>query len=180
MSRRTLLMIAITAPVLALIVAGLTRPQSAAAHPLGNFTVNRYSRLELYSDTVRIRYVLDMAEIPAFQEIGEIDSNGDGATDPAESEDYLGRKAADIKDNLHLSVDGSTAALELLSSDVTFPEGQAGLRTLRIDLLLHAPSSKADATLEYRDENYADRVGWRDRGATGAGRQRLKLLGGER
>ena len=162
MSRRALLVAAFAAPLLALMVVGLSRPESAAAHPLGNFTVNRYSRLELYSDAVRVRYVLDMAEIPAFQEIGEIDSNGDGETDPAESEAYLGRKAADIKDNLHVSVNGSTAALELLSSDVTFPEGQAGLRTLRIDLLLHARTSNDDASLEYRDENYADRVGWKE------------------
>ena len=44
-------------------------PSLADAHPLGNFTVNRYARIELYSDAVRVRYVLDMAEIPAFQEI---------------------------------------------------------------------------------------------------------------
>ena len=162
MSRRALLVLAFAAPVLAVIVAGLTRPESAAAHPLGNFTVNRYSRLELYSDSIRVRYVLDMAEIPAFQEIGEIDSNGDGETDPAESDAYLGRKAADIKDKLHLSVGGSTTDLQLLSSDVTFPEGQAGLRTLRIDLLLQSPTAAKDVALDYRDDNYSDRVGWKE------------------
>jgi ABC-type nickel/cobalt efflux system permease component RcnA len=162
MSRRALLVAAITAPLLALMLVGLSRPEPTAAHPLGNFTVNRYSRLELYSDAVRVRYVLDMAEIPAFQEMGEIDSNGDGETNPAESEAYLGRKAAAIKDDLHLSVDGSTAALELLSSEITYPEGQAGLRTLRIGLLLQSTTTATSVSMEYRDENYADRVGWKE------------------
>jgi nickel/cobalt transporter (NicO) family protein len=162
MSGRALIVAAIAAPLLALMVAGLSRPEPAAAHPLGNFTVNRYSRLELYSDAVRVRYVLDMAEIPAFQEIEEIDTNGDRETDPAESEAYLGRQATDIKDNLHLSIDGSTVALELLSSDVSYPEGQAGLRTLRIGLLLHSPTAANNVALDYRDDNYSDRVGWKE------------------
>ena len=41
---------------------------AADAHPLGNFTVNRYARVEVSGPTVRVYYVLDEAEIPAFQE----------------------------------------------------------------------------------------------------------------
>ena len=33
----------------------------AAAHPLGNFTVNRYARVELSAGVVRVYYVLDDA-----------------------------------------------------------------------------------------------------------------------
>ena len=120
---RLLFLIAVATPLLALMAAGIFTPESAAAHPLGNFTINRYSRLELYSDAVRIRYVLDIAEIPAFQEIGEIDANGDGTTDPAESQAYLAQKATGIADNLHLSLNGSAAASQMLSSDITLPGG---------------------------------------------------------
>jgi hypothetical protein len=88
-----LLVLALVAPALALVATGDAEPEPAAAHPLGNFTVNRYSRLELYSDAVRVRYVLDMAEIPAFQEIEAIDANGDGEPDGSESEVYLAEKA---------------------------------------------------------------------------------------
>src|SRR5262249_18378459 len=42
--------------VLALALA-LGLPAVAAAHPLGNFTVNHYSRLELTPGAVRVRYV---------------------------------------------------------------------------------------------------------------------------
>jgi len=39
----------------------------AGAHPLGNFTVNRYARLEPGRDRLRIAYVVDWAEVPAYQ-----------------------------------------------------------------------------------------------------------------
>ena len=40
----------------------------AGAHPLGNFTVNRYARVEVSGPLVRVYYVLDEAEIPTFQD----------------------------------------------------------------------------------------------------------------
>ena len=154
--------LALLVPAIALAAVVLARPAPAEAHPLGNFTVNRYSRLELYSKAVRIRYVLDMAEIPAFQEMGGIDANGNGETDPSENEAYLFRRAAALMDNLHLTLNGSTAALQLLSSDITYPEGQAGLRTLRISLLLHSTTAASNVALAYRDDNYSDRIGWKE------------------
>ena len=48
---------------LAALLLGLL-PLSALAHPLGNFSVNRYSRLEVGTNALLVRYVLDMAEVP--------------------------------------------------------------------------------------------------------------------
>ena len=48
-------------------------PAAAAAHPLGNFTVNRFSRVEVSGHRLYVLYVLDMAEIPTFQ-AGRIDA----------------------------------------------------------------------------------------------------------
>ena len=46
--------------VLAGVVAAvLSVPATAIAHPLGNFTVNRYAAIELTPDEVRIDYVLE-------------------------------------------------------------------------------------------------------------------------
>ena len=61
------------------VVLALAAPTIAFAHPLGNFTINRYSRLELGPDQIRVRYVIDMAEIPTFQERAKMDLNRDGA-----------------------------------------------------------------------------------------------------
>ena len=46
---------------------------AASAHPLGNFTVNRFSRIEVAGPRVYVHYVLDLAEIPTFQ-AGKIDA----------------------------------------------------------------------------------------------------------
>src|SRR5207244_11739626 len=94
---------AITVSVLALVALALARPPHADAHPLGNFTVNRYSRLELYSDAIRVRYVLDMAEIPTFQEIDSIDLAGDGPPTASETEAYLSGKTAETLNRPHLT-----------------------------------------------------------------------------
>ncbi|MDX6505651.1 MAG: hypothetical protein QOG06_295, partial [Gaiellaceae bacterium] len=52
---------------LAVSVAALALPALASAHPLGNFTINRFSRVEVSGPRLYVRYVLDMAEIPTFQ-----------------------------------------------------------------------------------------------------------------
>ena len=59
-------------------------PRKAAAHPLGNFTINRYSGVEIDPNRISILYVVDMAEIPAFQEIRQIDTDADGKIDADE------------------------------------------------------------------------------------------------
>ena len=40
---------------------------SVSAHPLGNFTINHLAVLRPQSGSLRVHYVLDIAEIPTFQ-----------------------------------------------------------------------------------------------------------------
>ena len=61
-------------------------PASLWAHPLGNFTVNRYSRIELDAKQVHLFYVIDMAEIPTHQERTQMDTNGDNQISQAEQD----------------------------------------------------------------------------------------------
>ncbi len=157
-----ILIAALVLPLVVLTALAHVRPSVADAHPLGNFTVNRYSRIELYSDAVRIRYVLDMAEIPAFQEIESIDRDGDGQPSPGENEAYLSTKSRELAANLTLTNGGSPAPLELLSSHISYPEGQAGLRTLRLTMLLNAPLASTELDIKYHDANFSDRVGWKE------------------
>src|SRR5215813_4157305 len=51
---------------LCLLIAG-----TVCAHPLGNFSVNHYARLEPSAKGVEIRYVIDMAEMPTFELLRE-------------------------------------------------------------------------------------------------------------
>ncbi len=141
-------------------------PQAAQAHPLGNFTINRYSRIELAPDGIYVRYVVDMAEIPAFQEIAVIDSDRDGQVGEAERERYLEQKVEELRRGLRLSINGAAAALRPVERELGFPPGQGGLATLRLSVLLRADMPRHEGQeaqrLDYSDTNYAERRGWRE------------------
>ena len=71
--------------LLTLVSLGVLWPAGAAsAHPLGNFTVNLYSGIHVVPGEIRIDYVVDMAEIPTFQEMPSIDTDDDGTVSSAE------------------------------------------------------------------------------------------------
>ena len=148
--------------LLGMLLIGVGGPRAVAAHPLGNFTVNLYSRLDLYSDVIRIRYVLDMAEIPTFQEMEAIDTDGDGRVSDAESQRYLAQKTDELRRRLHLSVSGSRSPLEVRSQQLRFLPGQGGLETIRLSVTLEAPTGDSRLAIDYRDDNYPGRLGWRE------------------
>jgi hypothetical protein len=82
-------------------------PQVVSAHPLGNFTINHYSRIELAAEQVILRYALDMAEIPTFQERVLIDRDQDSQLSEEERIEYLNNKSQGLKDGLELLVNGN-------------------------------------------------------------------------
>ena len=51
-------------------------PGAASAHPLGNFTVNHFAAVDLAGNGVYVRYALDLAEIPTFQEGAKVRQPG--------------------------------------------------------------------------------------------------------
>ena len=61
---------------------------AAVAHPLGNFSVNQFSRIEIEKGSVRVRQILDMAEIPTFQAAEQIDADKNGSYSDLELETY--------------------------------------------------------------------------------------------
>jgi nickel/cobalt exporter len=132
--------------LLAVGVAALALPALAAAHPLGNFTINRFSRVEAPGPRVYVRYVLDMAEIPTFQ-AGRIDVHA-----------YARR----IARNAHLVVDGRPASLVPVRTALAHPLGAGGLHTTRLEVVLAGPSLHGRASVAYRDENYSNRIGWKE------------------
>ena len=146
----------------------LGAPHSTAdAHPLGNFTVNRYSRIELSPSGVRLRYVIDMAEIPAFQEMQAIDQDRDGRVSDSESAAYLARRLPEIAKSLELRLNDSRIALSAgpAAASLTFPDGQGGLKTMRLvaDYTGSLPLGwDAGVRASFKDGNYSDRIGWKE------------------
>jgi ABC-type nickel/cobalt efflux system permease component RcnA len=151
------------------LVGSLFLPSLALAHPLGNFTVNRYSRLDVSAQTITIQYALDLAEIPTFQAMTFLDPNGTGVVTDAAKAAYASQRLAEIVPNLHLTVGGAAIPLRVTSSDLEILPGQGDLHTLWLgatltgsmpDTLERAGSS--GLALDYRDANEPDRIGWRE------------------
>lgn len=148
---------------------GLAVATTAAAHPLGNFTTNRYAALAVEPGAVRIAYVVDMAELPAHREVRAADADGDGALAPAERDAWTSRRAAELARDLELTFDGSPLALEPLASALEVEPGADGLPTLRLDVTYRATLPGPAGELILRDRTFAGRPGWREVVATAAG-----------
>src|SRR3990172_10618460 len=102
----------------------LLAPAGASAHPLGNFTVNRYAGISVAPGEVRVDYVVDMAEIPTVQVMSDVDLNGDGVASGDELQAWAARTAPSIASNLSLSIDGRPVALEVVASAARERPGQ--------------------------------------------------------
>lgn len=165
MSRRSIIATAAGSAAAILVWLAPGAP-AASAHPLGNFTINHYDRIDVSDAGVSVYSVLDMAEIPAFQERARIDADGNGAIDEAESAEYAQAKAHELSRGLVLRINGDVATLQPVTAAVTFPAGQGGLSLLRLTATFEArlPDGwrSAPPRLRFEDNYYSDRLGWRE------------------
>lgn len=147
-----------------IIVICLSWMPRAYAHPLGNFTINHYAGVEVAEDSLGVDYVLDMAEIPAFQEINQLDTNHNRKTEPVETVQYPTQKCDEINSYLELLINKQPLALSLVKSAVEFPPGVGGLSTLRLSCSFQGTmeSLGADKLVEFEDNFYPQRLGWRE------------------
>jgi nickel/cobalt exporter len=104
--------------------------------------------VRISDDRVDVRYVLDQAEIPTFRERGLSDA------------EVIDRKRAEVARRLELTTDGRTVELRPAGAPVlTYPPGQGGLPTTRLELPLTAPARGA-RVVTVRDGTFPGRVGW--------------------
>jgi ABC-type nickel/cobalt efflux system permease component RcnA len=92
-----------------------------------------------------VRFVLDLAEIPTFQEGGRVRAPG---------------YAAAVARELELRLDGERVVLTPLTHRVSSRPGAGGLPTLRFQAIFRAPRS--GTSLELADRTFASRIGWRE------------------
>src|SRR5438045_3177111 len=107
--------------LLGLLVACISPP--AQAHPMGNFAICHYSRIAAGKEGLRLRYILDMAEIPTLEEKQKADRNEDGSVDSKEQTAYLTVKARDLVAGLSLALDGSPAQIQIATRSMRFSPG---------------------------------------------------------
>jgi ABC-type nickel/cobalt efflux system permease component RcnA len=129
---------------------------------MGNFSVNHYSKISLESDGIKVTYIIDLAEIPTYQELQQGNVTADVA-DPAATR-FAGLRGAELGRGLSLLVDGQRLPLRLTSSQVIFPPGAGGLPTMKMGFVYKAayPPNHKSGSLQYADDNYPGHAGWKE------------------
>ena len=164
MRHRRFCVTALGAMLLVVHGAYLVAPPVTLAHPLGNFSISHYTSIRVERDAVALHYVLDLAEIPTFQELQATGIVPEGGHPSLPG--YLTRQTAVLQEGLWLEVDGQRLPLQGVTSEILFPPGAGGLPTLKLGLRYRAPLAPLPATaghqLSYRDSNFPGRAGWQE------------------
>lgn len=147
-------------------------PAVAAAHPLGNFTINHYAGLRIEPDRIVLDVVIDQAEISAFQARQAMDLDGDAALSDEELDAGRARGCEELSTSLELSIGAERVRPVLTAAGLHFPPGVGGLPTMRLvcsyEVTL-ATVLEAGTRVRFADRSYEERLGWREIWAQGSG-----------
>lgn len=132
----------------------------AGAHPMGNFAICHYTRITAEQGSLRVRHILDMAEIPTATET----IARPGRFTPADKEAYLKVKALEIQNDISLLIQGMLVPLSYRGGAVDVKTGAGGLPTLRIitDWSAALPHIEQPTTIDFMDRSYPNRTGWKE------------------
>ena len=146
----------------AVVAVALVAARPVDAHPLGNFTINHFAGITVAPSEIHLDVVIDMAEIPTFQERQHMDTDGDGTVSEAESAAAQAPACARQAENLRLSVGGAAATPEPTGASISFPAGLGGLSTMRLECSFVAHLAEpiaATTSIAFEDASYPERIG---------------------
>ncbi len=134
----------------------------ALAHPMGSFSVNHYTRLEVGPAAVDVTYVLDFAETPAYQLLKswKLDANG---WKGIAADTLLQNAAAQAREwmkGLEFSAGGKKVEPEFVRAEIKLSEGVDALPTARVTSIFRI--ANASRAIEFEDHNFPDRAGWKE------------------
>jgi ABC-type nickel/cobalt efflux system permease component RcnA len=139
-------------------------PLPLSAHPMGNFSISHYASIRIEPGFIELRYLIDMAEIPTFQEMQQ--NNFVARKDDERTRAYLPKQAEAFKQGLLITVNGQPLLLQSASQDILFTPGAGNLPTMKFGLVYRAEVTDACTVtrceLEYYDVNFSNRVGWKE------------------
>src|ERR1700683_1048662 len=138
-------------------------PALALAHPMGNFSVSHYSRIEVTGHGAKIRYILDLAELPTFELLQQWQL--DAACPRGELERHAADQARQWAGKLKIQMDGRAVEARFERATMVMDKGAGGMAILRVIAELGvagAPGVSAASSLRYEDLNYPDRTGWKE------------------
>jgi nickel/cobalt exporter len=127
---------------------------AASAHPLGNFTVNRYTGTLVAPDHVLLDHVVDFAEIPTAQLGNQIKDL------PA----LAGHQCGTARQDLSVVVGGQPLKLRVLASTAELGDGQGGLPVLGVQCLLRGDFKSMSGTTRVNVVDHAAgrQLGWNE------------------
>ncbi len=133
-------------------------------HPLGNFSINQYSRLEIEKTEIKIRQVFDIAEIPTFQLSIIVDTDKSGTLSEEELNTYVENMTTEHLANLVLTVNNQPLEIRAETKKIFLKEGAGNLPTLRIEWNLAGDIQNVNSInqVRFENKNFAERIGWNE------------------
>jgi nickel/cobalt exporter len=128
------------------------------AHPMGAFSVNRWTSLTFRAGGVSVVHVLDLAEIPTQMELSALE----GVPDDERLEPLKTSLAPRIRRGLFLEAGGRAVPLTLLDASLVLLPGAGGLPTARLTLHLAGDLAGGETDVVFRDKNFEGRLGWKE------------------
>jgi nickel/cobalt exporter len=162
---RTLARLAAT--LLATLIALLVTANLASAHPVSNFSINRYDGLELARGRLSVDHVEDYAEIATARVKRQLDVNQDKKIADDELTAWAGKRCRTVIGELTATVDGTATSLRLTRSGARLGKGQANLPLVRVECEIGATLPTSGRRLSFANRAAADTVGWREITARG-------------
>jgi ABC-type nickel/cobalt efflux system permease component RcnA len=134
----------------------------ALAHPMGSFSVNHYTRLDLEPSTVDVTYVLDLAETPAYQLLKDwkLDAKNWKTIGKQTLDQQAVTQAREWMNGLDFRAGSTKIEPEFIRVEITLTEGVDGLPTARVTSILRIAA--AGRAIDFEDHNYPDRSGWKE------------------
>ncbi len=132
----------------------LTLLTEASGHPMGNFSINHYARIEAARTAISIHVVLDYAEIPTFQLLSDWGAGDIGA--------HCHSLVMELNSHFRLKLNRATLPLQLSNIRHEVMPGAGGLSTLRVSFDLLSARQSGRARVEFVDDSYSDRIGWKE------------------
>jgi hypothetical protein len=115
---------------------------------------NRYAKVELRHDAVRLVYTIYFGERPGAGERRQIDRNGDGTIDDGESRDFAAAIVAQVGPFLTVELDGKPGPAPWVVADVGLGTPSASGGSFSVDMTLEArlaPAASGEHTLWLED-----------------------------
>lgn len=150
------------------LLAGCAVAATLLAHPMGNYSVSHYTRIEVAPGGASMLYILDLAEIPTFELFRQ------WGVDRTTPRDILDRKAAEQgrawMKGVDIRVNGRAVTPKFTGAEIAIADGAGGVPVVRIASRASIPA--VPGTLDFEDRNFSERAaGWKEivlRAAPGA------------